>query len=172
MVFGQEDLQGLWKFGSLLCCQRANRLLRFHKLHTILPRLYPSSNPCLQPSPSPPKIWVAWERSFKESMVLNWDSQAACQTLLGLLCSHRGLLRPRKHQERQNCIEIWNHHILGLISTKGHIVRWSAIPSHFAMAVYNTLSKSKIIVAGIYGPSANRNTSRFPGWSTPWNAKD
>jgi exonuclease III len=36
-----------------------------------------------------------------------------------------------------------------------HSVRRSSTPGHFAIGVYNTPTKSKLIVAGIYGPSAN-----------------
>jgi hypothetical protein len=36
-----------------------------------------------------------------------------------------------------------------------HSVRRSTTPGHFAMGVYYTPSRTKIIVVGIYGPSAN-----------------
>jgi hypothetical protein len=39
-----------------------------------------------------------------------------------------------------------------------HSVRRSSTPGHFAMGVYYTPSRSKLIVAGIYGPSANDDT--------------
>jgi len=38
-----------------------------------------------------------------------------------------------------------------------HSVRRSAIPGHFAIGVYITPNQSKIIVAGIYGPSENND---------------
>jgi hypothetical protein len=40
-------------------------------------------------------------------------------------------------------------------------VRRSSTPGHFAIGVYNTPTKSKIIVAGIYGPSANDDNASF-----------
>jgi exonuclease III len=39
-----------------------------------------------------------------------------------------------------------------------HSVRRSTTPGHFAMGVYYTPNRSKLIVAGIYGPSANDDT--------------
>jgi exonuclease III len=50
-----------------------------------------------------------------------------------------------------------------------HSVRRSSIPRHFAIGVYNTPGKSKLIVAGIYGPSANDDTEshRFYRYLTP-----
>jgi exonuclease III len=38
-----------------------------------------------------------------------------------------------------------------------HSVRRSTTPGHFAMGVYYTTNRTKIIVVGIYGPSANDN---------------
>jgi hypothetical protein len=42
-----------------------------------------------------------------------------------------------------------------------HSVRRSETPGHFAMGVYYTPTRMKIIVVGIYGPSANDDTESF-----------
>jgi exonuclease III len=39
-----------------------------------------------------------------------------------------------------------------------HSVRRSTMPGHFAMGVYYTPNRTKLIVVGIYGPSANDDT--------------
>jgi exonuclease III len=42
-----------------------------------------------------------------------------------------------------------------------HSVRRSSTPGHFAIGVYTAPDKSKLIVAGIYGPSANDDAESF-----------
>jgi exonuclease III len=63
-------------------------------------------------------------------------------------------------QEPRGGVVVYSHPDYELLN---HSVRKSRTPGHFAMGVYITPTKSKLIVAGIYGPSANndRESSDF-----------
>jgi exonuclease III len=72
-------------------------------------------------------------------------------------------MQPALHSVSQNPrggVIVYSHPDYELLN---HSVRKSRIPGHFAMGVYVTPTKSKLIVAGIYGPSANndRESSDF-----------
>jgi exonuclease III len=72
-------------------------------------------------------------------------------------------MQPALHsvsQEPRGGVIVYLHPDYELLN---HSVRKSCTPGHFAMGVYITPTKSKLIVAGIYGPSANndRESSDF-----------
>jgi hypothetical protein len=72
-------------------------------------------------------------------------------------------MQPALHsvsQEPRGGVVVYSHPDYELLN---HSVRKSRTPGHFAMGVYVTPTKSKLIVAGIYGPSANndRESSDF-----------
>jgi hypothetical protein len=72
-------------------------------------------------------------------------------------------MQPALHSVSQNPrggVIVYSHPDYELLN---HSVRKSRTPGHFAMGVYVTPTKSKLIVAGIYGPSANndRESSDF-----------
>ena len=56
------------------------------------------------------------------------------------------------HQQARGGVIVYSHPKYKLIE---HSARYSTTPGHAAMGVYNTPTGSKIIVAGIYGPSIN-----------------
>ncbi len=72
-------------------------------------------------------------------------------------------MQPALHsvsQDPRGGVIVYSHPDYELLN---HSVRRSNTPGHFAMGVYVTPTKSKLIVAGIYGPSANndRESSDF-----------
>jgi exonuclease III len=72
-------------------------------------------------------------------------------------------MKPALHsvsQDPRGGVVVYSHPDYELLN---HSVRKSRTPGHYAMGVYLTPTKSKLIVAGIYGPSANndRESSDF-----------
>ncbi len=57
-------------------------------------------------------------------------------------------------QEPRGDVIVYSHPDYELLN---HSVRRSRNPGHYAIGVYITQTKSKLIVAGIYGPSANND---------------